>query len=260
VAPEPWALALFRRSVLKQRKLAEIAALLGPTEGRRCLDLGSDNGVVSLMLRRGGGRWASADLTEEAVASIRELVASDVHLAAGDQLPFPDGEFDCVAVVDMIEHVADDRAFVAELARVTRAGGRLVVNTPHRQDSVLRRVRDRLGLTDEKHGHVRPGYTAEELRRLLEGSGSFAWDTHHTYSRGFSEVVDLAINVGVSRLGKGHSRKGIVVTGTDVVRHGNAFRAYSVLYPAVWAFSRLDALIPWSPGYMLIAAAKRLGS
>ena len=115
--PEPWALALFRRSVLKQRKLAEIAAMLGPTDGLRCLDLGSDNGVVSLLLRRGGGRWASADLIPEAVASIRELVETDVHLVSGARLPFADAEFDRVAVVDMLEHVPDDRAFAAELAR-----------------------------------------------------------------------------------------------------------------------------------------------
>ena len=68
---EPWALRLFRKSVLKQRKLAELEQALGPTEGLRCLDLGSDNGVVSLLLRRRGGSWASADLTEEAVACIR---------------------------------------------------------------------------------------------------------------------------------------------------------------------------------------------
>jgi 2-polyprenyl-3-methyl-5-hydroxy-6-metoxy-1,4-benzoquinol methylase len=260
MAPEPWAVALFRRSVLKQRKLAEITALLGPTEGRRCLDLGSDNGVVSLMLRRRGGRWASADMTEEAVASIRGLVASDVHLASGDRLPFPDGEFDCVAVVDMLEHVADERAFVAELARVTRPGGRLVVNTPHARATALRRIRDRIGLTDEKHGHVRPGYTAEELKNLLDRSGKFSWDGSHTYSRAFSEVVDLAINWSVARLGKGHSTKGMVVTGHDVLRHRHAFRAYAVVYPAVRAFSSLDRLIPFVPGYMLIAAANRLGS
>ena len=62
--PEPWALALFRKSVLKQRKLAEIERALGPTGDERCLDLGSDNGVISLLLRRSGGRWASADLTQ----------------------------------------------------------------------------------------------------------------------------------------------------------------------------------------------------
>jgi SAM-dependent methyltransferase len=260
MAPEPWPVALFRRSVLKQRKLAEITSLLGPTDGRRCLDLGSDNGVISLMLRRRGGRWASADLTEEAVASIRELVASDVHVVCGDRLPFRDGEFDCVAVVDMIEHVADDRAFLAELARITRPGGRLVVNTPHRRQTALRRLRDRLGLTDEKHGHVRPGYTAGELQGLVEGSGSFSWETHHTYSRAFSELIDLAINWGVARLGKRHSAKGMVVTGPDMASHRHAFRSYSLIYPVVWAFSRLDRLIPWRPGYMLIAAAKRHSS
>src|SRR5262245_19953615 len=130
-AAQPWALALFRRSVLKQRKYAEIAGMLGPTEDLRCLDLGSDNGVVSLRLRDGGGTWASADLTDEAVASIRGLVGSDVHRIEGARLPFPDAEFDRVVVVDMLEHVPDDAAFVAELARITKPGGRLVVNTPH---------------------------------------------------------------------------------------------------------------------------------
>ena len=144
-APEPWALALFRRSVLKQRKYAEIAAALGPTDGLRCLDLGSDNGVVSLLLRRAGGRWASADLTEEAVASIRALVTTDVHRTDGAGLPFGDAEFDRVVVVDMLEHVADDAAFAAELARITRPGGRLVVNTPHLKRSALRRLRHALG-------------------------------------------------------------------------------------------------------------------
>ena len=98
---EPWALRLFRKSVLKQRKLAELTRSLGPTDGLRCLDLGSDNGVVSLLLRRRGGRWASADLAPEAVASIRELVGTDVHQVTGDRLPFADAEFDRVAVVDM---------------------------------------------------------------------------------------------------------------------------------------------------------------
>jgi SAM-dependent methyltransferase len=256
--PEPWAVGLFRRSVLKQRKLAEIERMLGPTDGRRCLDLGSDNGVISLMLRRRGGRWASADLTQEAVGSIRELVASDVHLIEGERLPFPDGEFDSVAVVDMIEHVADDRRFVEELARIMRPGGRLVVNTPHRRQTALRRLRDRLGLTDEKHGHLRPGYTMPELRSALERSGKFAWKEGRTYSRSFTEGVDIAINLAVATLGKRHSAKGMVVTGQDLGRHRHAFRAYSLVYPFVKAVSSLDVLIPWTPGYMLVAAATKL--
>ena len=249
-----WAVALFRRSVLKQRKLAEVAVMLGPSAGLRCLDLGSDNGVVSLLLREGGGSWASGDLTEEAVASIRSLVREDVHLVRGDRLPFPDASFDRVAVVDMLEHVPDEVAFARELARVTRPGGLLVVNTPHLKRTALRRLRHALGQTDEKHGHLRPGYTPERLGELL--SPGFALERHRTYSRFFSEAVDVLLNWGMERLGKSTSAKGMVVTGDDLARHRKTFRAYSAVYPLVWAVTRLDALVPAS-GYMLVAALRR---
>jgi SAM-dependent methyltransferase len=251
-----WAVALFRRSVLKQRKLAEVAAMLGPTAGLRCLDLGSDNGVVSLLLRDRGGCWATGDLTEEAVGSIRSLVGADVHLVRGDRLPFPDAQFDRVAVVDMLEHVADDAAFAAELCRVTKPGGLLVVNTPHLKRTALRRLRHVLGQTDEKHGHLRPGYTAERLRELL--APAFAPERHRTYSRFFSEAADVALNWGMERLGKKSSAKGMVVTAGDLARHRRTFGAYAAVYPFVWAMTRLDALVPAS-GYMLIASFRRRG-
>lgn len=255
MAETPWAVGLFRRSVLKKRKLAEIRGALGSTTGLRCLDLGSDNGVISLMLREEGGDWASADLTDEAVASIRGLVGSDVHKTDGHRLPFDDASFDRTIVVDMLEHVADEGAFVAELGRVTKPGGRLVVNTPHLKRTLLRRLRHSLGQTDEKHGHLRPGYTPERLRELL--AADFDLEAHHTYSRFFSELVDTAINWGVERLGKKGSSKGMVVTGSDVARHAKMFRAYSAIYPFVAALSALDALIPWASGYMIIASARR---
>jgi 2-polyprenyl-3-methyl-5-hydroxy-6-metoxy-1,4-benzoquinol methylase len=254
--PQPWALGLFRRSVLKQRKLAEIVGMLGVTQELRCLDLGSDNGVVSLLLRERGGQWASADLTDEAVASIRELVTTDVHRVAGAPLPFGDAEFDRVVVVDMLEHVADEAAFVAELGRITRPGGRLLVNTPHLKQSALRRLRHAVGLTDAKHGHLRPGYTAAGLETLL--ARDFTMERTRTYSRFFSEAVDTAINLAVERLGKRGSAKGMVVTGADVSKHRKLFFAYSFVYPFVWALSRLDVLVPAS-GYMLIAGARRRG-
>jgi ubiquinone/menaquinone biosynthesis C-methylase UbiE len=249
-----FAVALFRRSVLKQRKLQELVAMLGDTQGRRCLDLGSDNGVVSLLLRERGGSWASGDLTAQTVDSIRSLVGTDVHLVEGGHLPFADREFDAVAVVDMLEHVPDEGAFVAELHRVVKPGGQLVVNTPHLKKTALRRLRHALGQTDEKHGHLRPGYTAESLRRLLEGR--FDLRSHHTYSRFFSEAVDTAINVAMEKLGKKGSAKGVVVTRGDLDRHRRLFALFSAVYPAIWSVSRLDALVPAS-GYMLIARATR---
>jgi ubiquinone/menaquinone biosynthesis C-methylase UbiE len=252
---EPWALRLFRKSPLKRDKVGALQAGLGPVEGKRCLDLGSDNGVVSLLLRQQGGSWASGDLTPETVDAIRGLVGTDVHLVNERHLPFADAEFDVVVVADMIEHVEDETAFVAELARVLRPEGRLIVNTPHARDTALRRLRLKLGQTDLKHGHVRQGYTRETLASLLQPA--FNVLEARTYTKAFSETVDTVMQWGLESLGKKGSKKGVVVTGTDLNRHAKLFTAYSLVFPFVWVFSRMDVLLPWNDGYRLLMTATR---
>ena len=61
-----------------------------------------------------------------------------------ERLPFRDEVFGAVVCDDTIEHVPDDRQALAELARVTRRGGRLAVATPNRRrlDVLVARVRD----------------------------------------------------------------------------------------------------------------------
>ena len=66
------------------------------------------------------------------------------------------------------------------------------------------------------------------------------------------------INLAVERTGKKASAKGMVVTGADIAKNEKLFRLYSLVYPVVWAITRLDALVPAS-GYMLIASARRQG-
>jgi SAM-dependent methyltransferase len=252
----PWPVRLFNKSVLKQRKLHEIRAQLGSTEGLRCLDIGSDNGVISYLLRQQGGAWKSADLDEMSVNAIRSLVESDVYQIDGGRTPFADKEFDCVIIVDFLEHIPDDAGFVEELHRILRPGGTLIVNVPHLKNSLLRRFRLAIGQTDEKHGHLRPGYTEASLRRLL--GDSFHMETAVTYSKFFSELVDTLIVYGVSLLkrGKGeHSKKGTIVTGKDLEANPSMFQLYTLIYPVVWLLAKLDRLLFFRSGYMLIARA-----
>jgi SAM-dependent methyltransferase len=52
-----------------------------------------------------------------------------------EHLPFADNVFDEVRAVHVIEHVADAIRLLEELCRVTRAGGRLLIVTPHCSDA-----------------------------------------------------------------------------------------------------------------------------
>jgi hypothetical protein len=65
---------------------------------------------------------------------------------------------------------------------------------------------------------------------------------------------------GLESLGKKGSRKGMVVTGGDLERHGRMFTVYSAVFPFVWLFSRLDALLPRNDGYRLLVVATRRAS
>jgi SAM-dependent methyltransferase len=258
-----WAVALFNRSVLKQAKYRRILELLDDSSGKTSLDIGADNGVISYLLRRRGGRWYSADLDSAAVESIRQLVGDDVYQLDGSTTPFPDHSFDQIVIVDYLEHIADDRGFVGELTRILKPGGTVIINVPHlKPRSLLNRFRHRIGLTDEWHGHLRPGYSLADLRRLLEPR--FVIDRATTYSRTFSELVDTALNGVYETLrrrkhGPAVSKKGPVVTRSDVDRHRKQFLLLSTLYPVFWILAQMDVLLPLQSGYKLIVRARLQG-
>lgn len=250
-------LRLFDKSVLKKAKYAAICRYLPDLEGRDCLDIGADNGVISLLLREKGGRWRSADLDPDVVESIRRVVGEEVYLFDGGRTPFEDDTFDLVVIIDFLEHIRDDEEFIRELARIMKDDAVLIVNVPHdKPHSPIRRIRLWLGLTDEKHGHVRPGYDLEGLRRLLRNG--FSVVDHHTYSRFFVELFDVAISLYFERAkGGDSSSKGNVVTGDDLRKRAGQFKLFSVIYPFVAALQWLDRLLFFSSGYSLIVEARR---
>lgn len=253
-------LRIFAASALKQQKWRALRLAAGAISANTAaLDLGSDNGTISWLFRSLGGTWSSADLGEETTTMIRRMVGERVFELDDARLPFENTSFDLIVVVDLLEHVENDREMLQEIARCLKPGGRAVLNLPHRKPrSQLRALRHRVGLTDEWHGHLRAGYTAEELPDIMPGTLRVA--SVRSYSRFFSHFLDTALSWVFLRSAGSRARrtpKGMVVSGTDV--RGASGGAFRLLGPAMRGFVALDALLPWTNGYMLMVVAERVG-
>ena len=251
-------LKLYDKSILKKAKFAAIEKYLPELQNKTCMDIGADNGVLSYLLRQKGGSWISADLDEHVVSSITEMVGADVVQLDGGDTHFEDDSFDLVVIIDFLEHIAADEAFINELSRIMKPAARLIINVPHdKPDSIIRKLRLRLGLTDEKHGHLRPGYTYASLNALLEGK--FSIQKQQTYSRFFVEFYDALISYLFEKIQKdGDSAKGTVVTAGDISANQKKFKLFSLVYPFVWVLSKLDGLLFFTSGYSLIVQAKNI--
>ena len=251
-----WPLRLFKLSLLKQEKLRALCAILGPTEGLNCLDIGGDNGVISLLLRERGGTWTSADGSAKAVEAIQSLVGGEVCMMDGARLPLPDARFDRVVVIDYLEHVIADDVFISECHRVLKKDGVLIINTPHVKRSFIFTLRRWLGLSDARHGHVRPGYTESALFDVLRSG--FDMETVRTYSRFFTQLLDTGIRYISERKGASHDAvKGTLLTEEDVARMEKSLKLFKRLYPLFWCAVQCDRLLFRAQGFMLIARAKR---
>jgi SAM-dependent methyltransferase len=258
------ALELFQRSPLKQKKWQMIlTALHGDSgtmpsyEGKTCLDIGSDNGIISYLLRdRLGGTWYSTDLIPETVECIRRLVGERVMAMKSHVLPFPDGLFDVVVVVDMFEHLDDDAAFAAELKRVLKPGGVVVANVPNPVHGPVRMLKQMVGQTDAAHGHVRHGYAEGDIDRLL--GSEFAKESEHCYSKAFSCLVDTAITGALDIIKGKRGSKGTVVSDDDLKKFQKSFKLFTLIAPVLGLCSRLDDKASFLPGHMRIAKYRRL--
>lgn len=97
------------------------------------LDVGCGNGKTTLKLIDLGYRTVGVDFSSKAVDSCRELLGSDATFdtASATDLPFPDGSFDYITAVHVLEHLTDDELSVAasEFLRVLRPGGHVFTRT-----------------------------------------------------------------------------------------------------------------------------------
>ena len=104
---------------------------VGPAAGERILDLAAGTGTSSAALARNGAQVVAADFSPGMIAVGREKYAdrSDIQFVEADatDLPFADEEFDATTISFGLRNVVRPKDALAEMLRVTKPGGRIVI-------------------------------------------------------------------------------------------------------------------------------------
>jgi SAM-dependent methyltransferase len=118
-----------RRELVLRLLRAHVA--LGP--GTRVLECGCGPGGLLGAIAATGCRTTGVDLNPRLLGLARARVAASTWAQADvESLPFRDGAFDVVLCVGVLSYLRDDAGAIAELARVVRPGGAVVIALPNK--------------------------------------------------------------------------------------------------------------------------------
>jgi SAM-dependent methyltransferase len=168
---------------------------LGLRPGDRLLDLGCGFGRHAFEALRRGARVVACDM---AVPELEQVSATAFAMkeageiaptlsctsVAGDgtKLPFADASFDRIIASEVMEHVPDDAAALAEFIRVLRPGGTIAITVPAEfPEKICWRLSDEYYAPKSVGGHVRI-YAESELRQKMKDAGLLPGSSHRAHA------------------------------------------------------------------------------
>ncbi len=137
--------------------------LILPRLSGKILDAGSGEGFGVEMMRKAGLDAWGIDLSADVVQKTSARYGAYFSVGSITRIPYDDATFDAVTCMEVIEHVpeADAIKALAEIHRVLRPGGRLILSTPNGKNSI----------GGEVNAYHFKEYTDREMRALLSEAG-----------------------------------------------------------------------------------------
>ncbi len=176
---------------------------LKPLAGKCALDIGCGAGLLCEPLARMGAAVTGIDAAPENIDAARAHAAQSglsIQYEAGDFLTLDLPQFDLVTSLEVIEHVADPRAFVAGLAARLAPDGLMILSTPNRTAKsrlLMVEAAERLGQIPRGTHHWDQFITPDELREMLDAAGLEVTDMagiDFTVARGLAITDRLDLN------------------------------------------------------------------
>lgn len=143
----------------------------------RTLDAGCGTGAYTLFAAKQGNETVGVSFDpgqlERAQARADILGVKGIEFHTGDLRKLDEmapalGTFDQIILFETIEHILNDQKLVSDCANLLRPGGRLLLTAPYKNHKAL--WGEKLSEVEDG-GHVRWGYTHDELRAILEKAG-----------------------------------------------------------------------------------------
>jgi SAM-dependent methyltransferase len=143
----------------------------------RTLDAGCGSGAFTLYATQIGndavgmsyqGANTAKAIRRSAVLGLGETRFITADLRHLDEIASEFRPFDQILCLEVIEHVLNDRKLIGDLTSLLAPCGKLILSTPYKHYHPL--LSDQLS-RDEDGGHVRWGYTHDEIREIFEGHG-----------------------------------------------------------------------------------------
>jgi ubiquinone/menaquinone biosynthesis C-methylase UbiE len=179
----------------------QVLAFVQPRGDERALDSGTGAGALALALANHVAEVVGVDVEPELLARARERAPANATFEEADatRLPFPDACFDLAGTLRTLHHVHRPEVAIAELVRVTRPGGRLIViDQLAPLDPLEALAVDRFeGARDPDHQRL---LSDQELRQLFEANGLvLERERRVTERRPVAGFLDLAGCEGAAR-------------------------------------------------------------
>lgn len=190
---------------------AQTRAAVGARRGERILDVAAGTGTMSRLFADGGAEVTALDFSQGMIDEGRRRHGRNprIRFLRGDasELPFGDGEFDATTISFGLRNVQRPRAALAEMFRVTRPGGRIVVCEFSHVTSPAVRAGYSAWMRGVMPGLVRVVSSDPEAYDYLHETIR-AWPEQRTLARwireaGFERVKYRNLSFGIAALHKG---------------------------------------------------------